>query len=559
MSVVKNAWNLGKGIFLDKSKRKKVLILLILSVIFELGLVYCQYLLSYWSNDFYTALQNFNEAALYKALIEFCLLVCSFVTIIVLQYTFQSKLLIFWRNWMTDVYISKWLLYNAYYGINLMNNQNDNPDQRISEDINSFISLTITLSFGLLNSLVTLFSFFLMLWLLSGSTIISIMGWELNISGYFVWIAILYSIIGTLITYFIGKKLSTLNYLQEKREANFRFAMMRIRENSESIAFYSGNGYEKSIFKSLFNEIINNFYAIISVTRNLKAFQSMYVNISSILPVAVSLPKFFANKIQLGGLMQIRAAFIQVESSLSFLVNSFATIASYKAVVNRLLEFNKHLEVWNKKIINTNIKFVYQDSGNITLNNVDIYLPNGASLIKNFSFHFKSGNSYLITGKNGTGKSILMKLIRGLWPFANGEVILPRNTKIFFIPQKIYMPFGMLKDLIWYPNQDVNENALGQIKVLLAKFNLSYLIEKLEKEELWISTLSVGEQQKISILRAIMAKPGVLIMDESTSALTEVDEELAFNIIKNKLPGVTIISVGHRWGLKKHHTHEIKI
>ena len=559
MSVIKSAWNLGKGIFLDKNQRKSASLFLILSVIFELGLVYCQYLLSYWSNDFYTALQNFDETALYKVLIEFCVLVSSFITLVVLQYTFQSKLLIFWRNWMVDSYINKWLMYNAYYGINLMNNENDNPDQRISEDINSFINLTITLLFGLLNSIVTLLSFFSMLWTLSGSTKLAICVWEFNVDGYFLWIAVLYSLFGTLVTYLIGKKLSILDYLQEKREANFRFAMMRMHENSESIALYGGNNYEKSILKLLFNEIINNFYAIIQVTTKLKAWQSMYINISNIIPIAAALPKFFAKEIQLGGLMQIRMAFGQIESALSFLISSFTTIASYKAVTNRLLEFNQHVEIWDRKITNKSIKFLYQDSGNIILSNVDVYLPNGASLIKNFSFDFKSGNSYLITGKSGTGKSTLVKLIKGLWPFASGEVILPKDAKVFFIPQKIYMPFGMLKDVIWYPNKNIGIIEIERVKSLLMKFDLSYLIERLEKEELWTGNLSIGEQQKISILRAIIAKSNVLIMDESTSALAESDEDLAFDIIKKELPDITIISVGHRGGLRKHHTHEIRI
>ncbi|WHQ46746.1 MAG: ABC transporter ATP-binding protein/permease [Candidatus Midichloria sp.] len=554
MSVIKNAWNLGKGIFFDKSHRKKALALLTLSILFEFGLVCCQYVLSYWNNDFYTALQNFDKEALYNAITKFCLLVVLFITVIALQYMFQSKLMILWRKWMTKFYINKWLLYNSYFGINLFNNQNDNPDQRISEDINSFVNLTLTLFLGLLGSVITLASFFFMLWALSGDTKFKLFDLEVNVNGYFVWVAIIYSVVGTLITYVIGKRLTTLDYLQEKKEANFRFSLIRLRENAESIALYDGNEYEKNVFRAALDEVVKNFNAIIIVTRNLKSWNSLYINISTILPIAAALPKFFAKEVKLGGLMQIHSAFIQVKSALSFLITSFSVIASYKAVINRLLEFNQHVEAWNNKIINSNVKFSYLEDMPITLKNIELRLPNGKVLLENVNVSFEKGKSYLITGKNGSGKSILIKLIKGIWPFAKGEVELPEDSKLFFIPQKIYMPFGTLKSILAYPFKKIDE---ALVKDLLQQFNIAYLESRLDDEEPWSTSLSVGEQQKISILRAIIANPKVLIMDESTSALTEKDEELVFEIIKKFLPNTTIISVGHRSSLKEYHSHEI--
>ncbi|CAG7591717.1 ABC transporter ATP-binding protein/permease, partial [Hyalomma marginatum] len=556
VSVIKNAWNLGKGIFFDKPHRKKALLLLILSIIFEFGLVYCQYILSYWNNDFYTALQNFDRAALYNAITKFCLLVVMFITVVALQYTFQSKLIILWRKWMTELYINKWLLHKSYFGINLFHNQNDNPDQRISEDINSFVNLTITLFLGLLGSVITLASFLFMLWALSGDTKFKLFGLEINIHGYFVWIAVIYSIVGTLITYIVGKRLTTLGYLQEKKEANFRFALIRLRENAESIALYEGNSYEKNVFRSAIEEVVKNFNAIIAVTRNLKSWNSLYINISTILPIAAALPKFFAKEVHLGGLMQIHSAFIQVKSALSFLISSFSVIASYKAVINRLVEFNQHVEMWNNKIINSNLKLSYQGEMGIHLKNIELRLPNNKILLNNVTISFEKGQSYLITGRNGSGKSTLIKLIKGIWPFANGEIELPAEPKLFFIPQKIYMPLGTLKSILAYPFGKIDEDL---VKDLLKQFNIADLETRLDNEEPWATNLSIGEQQKISIVRAIIASPKILIMDESTSALTEKDEELAFNLIKKFLHNTTIISVGHRSSLKKYHSYEINL
>jgi len=553
--LIKNAWKLGSGIFFDKALRKKIIGLCFFSIMFEFTVVFFQYILSYWSNSFYTALQNFDKDALYNIMLQFCLLVVASVIIVAFRYTFQAKLAIVWRQWMTQFYIDKWLSHNAYFGINLLTNKNDNPDQRISDDVNSFIGLTISITLGFLNSVVTLMSFLFLLWKLSGDTKFNIFNLEINISGYFVWIAIIYSIIGTLVTYVIGKKLTFLDYARERREANFRFSLMRLRENSESIALYNGAEYEKSIFKDIFEKIVNNFHDIIKITRNLTSWNNLYFNFSNILPIAVTLPKFFAKEIQLGDLMQISSAFSQVHSALSFFINSFSMIASYKAAISRLLEFNTNVDMWNNKVESFTVNFIKSDK--IELKNIEIYLPNGNALLPNIDLSFENGHSYLLTGENGAGKSTLCKVIGGIWPFAKGEINIMKKNEIFFIPQKIYMPFGLLKDVITYPLKNLEKEE--QIKFLLKKFNISYLNDRLNQEELWSNTLSVGEQQKISIMRAIIANPKVLIMDESTSALTETDEQLIFSVLKELLKDVTIISVGHRGGLRDCHLHEIKI
>ena len=557
MSLISQAWQLGKDFFIDKEQRSKAYFLLITSIIFQLALVYGYVLMNKWSSDFYNALQHLDKEALYKTLKTFCLLVLFFTLTFMAKYVCQARLALSWRKFLTQKYYNKWLNNQSYFGSNLLTHKNDNPDQRISEDIHSFVNLSTDLAFGVLYAVAILIAFITILWSLSGVLKFKAFNIDFSIPGYLVWAALIYSIVGTLITYRIGKKLPEIDYLQEQKEANFRFAMMRLRENAGNIALYGGENYEKTIFKAALEAAINNSFNIISITRNLGIWNNLYNNFANIFPFLMAFPRFFAKEIELGGLMQISNAFGHVQDSFSFFMSSFKTIASYRAVINRLNEFNQNIEHWNQASLNNKIQIKQAGFEDIMIKNLSISTPSNKPLITNLNLTLKAGESYLLTGKNGAGKSTLIQAMAGIWIFGEGEIIFPKNKSNFFIPQKPYMNAGTLEQVIMYPDKHLSSKE--KMMMLMKKVQLDYLLDRIDNIENWSISLSLGEQQKISILRAIIHNPNILIMDESTSALTLEDEELIFKIIKEELPKSTIFSIGHRESLKKFHNQIIKL
>ncbi|MBN8827639.1 MAG: ABC transporter ATP-binding protein/permease [Sphingobacteriia bacterium] len=559
MQIIKNAWDLGKDFFIKSEYKKKAIALFITSIILELVMVYFNVILNEWNNDFYTSLQEYNKDGIYKALGTFFIIVFFYILVFVSKYVFQSILTIEWRKWMTQDYINKWTNNDAYYGTNnLFRAKNDNPDQRISEDISYFIDYTLSLTLGLLNSIVSLISFVTILWTLSGVLKFTLLDTNFAIKGYLVWLSVIYAGIGTVVAYRIGRDLPLIDYLQEQKEASFRFRMMRFRENSENIAFYKGVLFEKGVFKLAIDKIVDNFYIYMHINKRLSIWTNLYNNMTTVVPILAACPRYFKKEITLGKVMQIYGAFREVHTALSFLVNSFRSIAAYKAVIIRLTEFNANIENWHQTS-QTKAIAITNEGDQLSLNNLNIQTPFGKSLIINLNVTFKHSESYIITGKNGAGKSTLLRAIRGLWPFGSGEINIPSDKNIFYIPQRTYMPFGTLAEVIFYPKTCLTENDKDYIKSLMKTARIDYLSDRLDEEENWGIILSLGEQQKIALIRAILSLPDILIMDESTNALNEEDEEIFFKLLKEKLPKATIITIGHKSALKQYFNNEVKV
>ncbi len=555
--LISKAWQIGKDFFLDQEQRFQAWSLLVVSIILQLALVYGYVVLNKWNNDFYNALQEFDKDALYIMIQDFCIVVFFLIFVFVTKYVCQAKLALNWRKYMTIKYCQNWLNNNAFYGYHILNHKNDNPDQKISEDLSSFTSISLELAFGLLDSVVTLASFITILWSLSGVLKFTLFNINISIYGYLVWAALIYAIVGTIITYKIGKKLAYIDFLQEQKEANLRFAMMRVRENSESIALYNGQHYEENVFKAALEEIIKNTLSFIKINKNLSIWTNIYNNFSNIAPILIACPMYFSKKILLGGLMQIANAFNKVQDALSFLVSSFKLISSYKAVIERLIGFNSHIEEWNRISSLKSIQIVNEKIDDLVIEHLTLKTPNDKTLLEDLNYSFSASKAYLITGKNGSGKSTLIKAIAGMWFYGSGKIILPQNKSVFFIPQNSYMNFGTLAEIIMYPSCAKEEES--KLTKLLECLNIKYLSDRLNLEENWSTALSLGEQQKLAILRAIMHKPSILILDEATSSLTEEDEAIAYDLLKRTLPNSIIISVGHRSTLNKMHDYTIHI
>jgi vitamin B12/bleomycin/antimicrobial peptide transport system ATP-binding/permease protein len=526
----------------------------------EFFLVYLSVQFNEWRNDFYNGLQALDKDVFIKNIKRFMMLALIFVGVWGYKTYLMQKLQILWRNWMTEYNLGRWLKTKTYYGTQFVSNSGDNFDQRISEDINSFISLSISLSLGLLSSVTTFFSFIFILWTLSDSFTMTVYGHSITIGHYLVWAVLVYSVFGTLITRKIGRPLSRLNYEQELLEANFRYNLVRTRENSESIALYEGENFENQKFHIRFGKIVGNFKKIITKQKHLNWWSSYFAQIAVVFPYIISAPRFFSKAITLGGLMQTASAFDSVQSSLGWIVDSYINIAQFKAVVSRLMGFETAITEWkelnDKKAITIN-----KDTNKFGFSDLTIKLPNGEIILNKENFHFNKGGRYIVTGKNGAGKSTLIRVLANIWPYTEGKIDSPNGMKQMFISQTSYMPIGNLLDCVHYPEDKTTSKQMKTIITLMNSLGLNELAIKeiLNKEADWSKILSGGQKQKIAIIRAILEKPDILFLDESTSSMDQDSESDAYKLLIKELPKATIISVGHRNTIDKFHSKKLEL
>ncbi len=564
-SLFRDVWSLSSPYF-RSSDRRMGLLLLVVIVMLSLFDVYLSVLFNEWNNDFYDSLQNVDKKSFYDALFKFSWLAALFIINAVYRLYLNQMLQIRWRRWMTDQYLDKWLARQAYYRLQVAGNPADNPDQRIAEDINQFISLTLDLTLGLLSSVVTLFSFLFILWTLSGDFSFIIPGnvilgyfipmpsYVITIPGYMVWFALAYAVAGTWITSKLGRPLIGLNFEQQKYEADFRFSLIRLRENAESVAFYHGETQEKMGFATRFARVFDNYWQIMKRQKTLTWFTSGYYQIAIIFPYVVAAPRFFAGQIKLGGLMQTASAFGQVQGALSYIIGSYTSIATWKSVIARLTGFTASMEAVAEQLHGAPVQVVEQG---VVAANLNVGLPDGRQLLKGVDFYVAPGEALLIQGPSGSGKSTLLRVMSGLWPWASGGVFIPQAANVLFTPQKPYLPLGTLRSALLYPNiTGVSDNEL---KAALETCRLPQLVSCLDDSEAWSHILSLGEQQRVAFLRALLVKPSVIFLDEASSALDEDAEAYFYGLLREKLPQSSIISVGHRGTLKPLHDRVLNL
>jgi vitamin B12/bleomycin/antimicrobial peptide transport system ATP-binding/permease protein len=548
-----NLWQLTQPYWVSEERWRARLLLAVI-VGLSLAQVYISVLLNKWNSGFYNALQAVDKAAFLSALVEFSWLAAIAITIGVYKTYLNQMLRIRWRRWMTAQYLGNWLEKQNYWRMQLAGSTTDNPDQRIAEDIEQFIALTLGLSLGLLSAVVTLFSFLGILWGLSGTLEFALMGRDFAIPGYMVWVAVIYAALGTWVTVKIGAPLVMLNFNQQRFEADFRFSLIRLRENSESIAFYRGEPREQEQFLSRMGAVVDNFWAIMKRQKLLNWFTSGYNQIAIIFPILVASPRFFSGQIQLGGLTQTASAFGQVQEALSFIIDAYGSIASWKAVIDRLNGFHTGLAQAEALAAPVTV----HESNALTLEGVTLALPDGKPLLGPLSLKVQSGDSLLITGRSGAGKSTLLRALAGLWPYVEGKIQLPPRERMLFLPQKPYLPLGSLRETLCYPLSvaEVSNEALHEALVLC---RLEHLALRLEETANWSQTLSPGEQQRLAFARALLLKPEFVFLDEATSALDEATEAHLYHCLREQLPEVAIVSVGHRSALKAWHRAELAL
>lgn len=501
-----------------------------------------------WYKEFWDFIQDYNVNGFIGGLILFTFLATCHVVTVVYKSYIKSALIIRWRRWLNKYYVDRYLQDGTYYRLQLTDIQTDNPDQRISEDLHSFVALTIDITVNVITSFCMLITFSIILWGLSESVEMEILNTKITLpDGYLFYLALVYSIIGTIITFIIGKPLVLLNFRQQRYEADYRYSLVRLRENAESVALYKGEHEENRRFSALFKDVVANYVHLITKTKALNFFVFGCAQTAVIFPILIASPLYFAKILTIGSLMQINSAFGRVYDSLSTIMDIFPQLANWKAVIDRLSLFENSI---NKAIKLPKPYMIYKGDA-IQVRELSIKKPNNDLLIDNLNICLEKGDSLLIKGSSGRGKSTLLRAIAGIWPYAEGDIILPMSKKILFLSQRTYMPLGSLRDAIYYPSTpDGNNKSLFE---LLELVGLRHLINRIDVIDQWSNVLSLGEQQRIAFLRAFINKPDVIFMDEVTSALDEQNEKKLYTMLKNSLSESIIISVGHRNTLTKFH------
>lgn len=525
--------------------------------------VYMTLLLNEWFNSFYSALQNYDSGAVYRGLLRFTGLAFAHIAFAVYSYYLQQRLALRWRKWMTKNYLAKWTGRQMYYRLEMFSQGTaDNPDQRISEDINLFTARTLSFMSGLLRSATTIVCFIFVLWNLSEVLSFSAAGQEIHIYGYLVWTALAYSVLGTWITHKVGHRLVSLNYLQQKLEADFRFSMVRLRETAESVAFYNGAAKEESFLSNRFMTLLRNTLFIIKKQKQLSWLTNSYAQIAIIFPFVVAVPRYLSQNISLGGLMQIANCFGKVQDAMSYFVDVYASLAEWQSCAERLLSFDKHIAAIEKETEEKSGSLVREETHDrLRLADVTISVPamdenkRTREIISSASCTIKSGEHVILKGPSGSGKSTLLRTLAGFWPYVKGHISMPAPSEMMFIPQKPYIPMGTSAEAASYPLETADEEILSP---LLVECGLSHLMEKTDTEADWSHILSLGEQQKLAFVRVFLRKPKWVFLDEATSAMDEETEEKMYRLL-TALPGTTVISIGHRSTLDKWHDRVLRI
>ena len=554
---MRDAWRIAKPYWTSEEKWSAWGLLLAV-VALNLGNVYVSVLINKWNNAFYNALQAFNGSEFSRQLGIFCVLAASAIAMSVYALYLSQMLQIRWRRWLTRKYLGAWLADRAYYQLQL-GTTTDNPDQRISEDLNQFTTYVLSLSLGLLTSVASLGSFLVILWRLSGPAEIPLGKWgTMHIPAYLVWAALLYAGAGTWLTLKIGRPLVSLNFDRQRFEADFRFSLVRLRENAESVAVYGGEAVELRVFNERFHSVFQNFWQIMKRQKRLAWFTSGYAQVAVIFPVVVIAPRYFAKQIGLGGLMQVVNAFSTVQTSLSFIITSYSDIAAWQAITERLRRFDERLLDIHESSRAPHQIEIRRGGLGVAAEDVDLDLPDGTPLLRGVDFAAAPGEAVLIVGPTGAGKSTLMRAIAGIWPFGRGRIELSER-RILLLPQRPYLPLGTLSCALLYPQNYEHRFPTARLTAVLEKVGLGALAPHLDTLENWSQRLSLGEQQRLAFARIFLAEPTIVFLDEATSALDELSEAQLYGMLRAAPWKPAVVSVGHRRTLHSLHDHILDI
>jgi putative ATP-binding cassette transporter len=556
IATLATVWRISSPYFSSEDRWSGRLLLAAVIAI-ELSIVGITVLLNSWNANFYNALQNRDWNAFVYQLGYFCVLAAAFILLAVYQLYLNQWLQIRWRRWLTRTYLDHWMAGANHYRMQLLGDSADNPDQRIAEDIASFIQLTLSIGLQLLNSAVTLFSFMIILWGLSAEAPLHLFGMNVNIPGYLLWAALIYAVLGTAITHLIGRPLIALNFQQQRYEADFRFNLVRVRENSEQIALLDGEVAERDRLLFRFGNVVSNWLAIMTRQKKLTFFTAGYSQAAVVFPFIMVSPAYFAGAVQLGGLMQTANAFGRVQDSLSVFVSLYRSLADFRATIERLEGFDRSVAAARAvATTETGIAVTTADASAVTFKDLSVRLPNGVPLVTASDLSIGLGEQVLVTGPSGAGKSTLFRALAGVWPFGAGHITLPKSAKVMILPQRPYFPIAPLAAAVAYPAEP-GQFDTAHVAELIAAVGLPALAERVEEEAHWNRMLSLGEQQRLGVARALLHAPDYLFLDEATASLDEPSEAALYRLLEQRLSHATIVSIGHRSTLAAFHKRRL--
>lgn len=544
----KQFWMFAGG-YLSPKRSIKPLLFFVLIVTLTLFSVRLSLVHSTWYNNMYTALQEFNQTVFWEQMILFCFIAGFSVAAALISYYLNQRFSINWIEWLNTELLEKWMDKRAYYKSQYMGNNLDNPDQRIQQDIQSYVKTTLSLSTGVIDAVTSMISYTILLWGLAGP--MTLLGIE--IPRAMVYLVFAYVIFTTLIAFWLGKPLIRLNFANEKLNANYRYSLIRVKEYAESIAFYAGEKVEKSRLYKQFRAVIDNMWDIVFRALKFSGFNLVVSQISVVFPLLIQVGRYFEKQIKLGDLMQTLQVFGKLHSNLSFFRNTYDSFAEYKATLDRLTGFHYSVEAAQKQS-KTDITDHPTD---VIFQHLSVKSPMGKILIKDLNLTLTQGNSLLIQGQSGVGKTTLLRTIAGLWSYAEGKIFCPQQNTLF-LSQRPYLPQGNLLTALYYP--DTTENVdLAKITRVLEQVQLAHLQDRLEQEQDWSRILSLGEQQRLAFARLLLHKPKVAFLDEASASLDEGMEYAMYRLIREELPNTTIISVGHRSTLVPLHQQQLEL
>ncbi len=553
----RDVWRLAGPYFLESEERWGARGLLALVLLSTSGMVYINLRITNWYNAFYDALQHYDSAHYWGLLGQFALLALGAIALGVYQ-TYMSQLLdLRWRRWLTGSFLTRYLAARTYYHLEIFRRGQDNPDQRIADDLSSFAQSASSLFTGLLSSAANLIAFLGLLWVLSAKVVVPWKGVELHIPGLLVWAALLYAIVWTWVAGRVANPLIKLNYDQQRLQADFRFALMRLRENSEAIALYGGEAKERDTFDHRFDRVYDNYARLIVRQKRFNWFSAYFNQFAIILPFLVTASAYFAKAVQLGFLMQVSSAFGNVQNAFAYLAQSYDSLAQWHAVVDRLRGFVGLIE--EVEAMQSDGKRIVHENGDmLRVQDLTLRVPSGTPVVAHLELTVLPGERLLVTGPSGVGKSTLLRALAGLWPFGEGYVALPRGKGSLFLPQRPYLPLGSLREALLYPMADA-ATPTERLEQLLTRVGLPALLTQLDVVAPWAQVLSLGEQQRLAFARALLQRPEYLFLDEASSALDEPAERALYTLLMKELAQTALVSVGHRSTLHGFHNRRLEL
>ncbi|GAB2876647.1 ABC transporter ATP-binding protein/permease [Paraburkholderia jirisanensis] len=556
------AWGLIKPYWVSEDKWRAWGLLAIV-VAMNMTMVAANVWFNRWQGIFFDAIQQYNYPVFKNSLLQFTVIALALILLGSYRTYFRQMLEFRWRQWLTTKYLNDWLGEDAFYRIE-RDRLADNPDQRVSADLQGLASTTLNLSLGLLSTTVTLFSFIVILWNLSGSLAFHMFGTQISVPGYMVWVALVYAAIGSWITHKVNHPLVSINYQQQRVEADFRFSLIRIRENADQIALYQGEAAEEKSLQGVFGHIRNNWRLVMRFTRRLNIVVISYSQLAIVFPYIAAAPKYFSKSITLGVYQQVTGAFGTVSDSFSWFINNYDSLAEWRATVNRLREFHRVMldQHLHESVVggtaHGGINLHMTDTQMLDVKDLVLARPDGSVMANVGSFNVAPKSRWLVRGPSGAGKSTLMRALAGLWPFGEGTIEAPAGAKLLFVPQRSYLPIGTLKGALCYPSDEsaFTDEACREVLNLC---RLGEFTERLAESAHWERTLSPGEQQRMAAARAILQKPDFLFLDEATSALDPDNETVIYTAMAERLPDTAIMSVAHRKSLEAFHDQTLFI